>query len=88
VEFRAGSPADAEAIAGLIAGFQSELTNDSSGVGAEEYLASVSVQAEREYLSSTLPIPSRLLGFSTYRVHRHPRWLAPFSLLANGPTTK
>jgi len=47
MEFRAGSPADAEAIAGLIASFQGELTNDPSGAGAERYLASVSVQAER-----------------------------------------
>jgi len=52
MEFRSGSPADAEAIAGLIASFQSELTDDPSGVGAEKYLASVSVQAEREYLAS------------------------------------
>jgi ribosomal protein S18 acetylase RimI-like enzyme len=52
MEFRAGSPADAEAIADLIASFQSELTDDPSGVGAEEYLASVSVRAEREYLAS------------------------------------
>jgi len=52
MEFRAGSPSDAEAIAGLIASFQSELTDDPSGAGAEQYLASVSVQAEREYLAS------------------------------------
>jgi GNAT superfamily N-acetyltransferase len=52
MEFRAGSPADAEAIAGLIASFQGELTDDPSGVGAEQYLASVSVQAERVYLGS------------------------------------
>ena len=52
MEFRAGSPADAEAIADLIASFQSELTDDPSGVGAEEYLASVSAHAEREYLAS------------------------------------
>ena len=64
MEFRAGSPADAEAIADLIASdgkidpqtqssiFQSELTDDPSGAGAEEYLASVSVQAERKYLAS------------------------------------
>ena len=52
MEFRAGSPADAEVIAGLIASFQSELTDDPSGAGAEEYLASVSVQAERDYLAS------------------------------------
>ena len=52
MEIRAGSTADAEAIAGLIDSFQGELTNDPSGAGAEEYLASVSVQAEREYLAS------------------------------------
>jgi GNAT superfamily N-acetyltransferase len=52
MEFRAGSPPDAEAIAGLIASFQSELTDDPSGAGAEGYLTSVSVQAEREYLAS------------------------------------
>ena len=52
VEFRAGSPADAEAIATLIASFQSELTDDPSGAGADEFFASVSVLAEREYLAS------------------------------------
>ncbi len=52
MEIRAGSPSDAEAIAGLIASFQSELTDDPSGAGAEGYLASVSVHAEREYLAS------------------------------------
>jgi GNAT superfamily N-acetyltransferase len=52
MEFRAGSPPDAEAIAGLIASFQSELTDDPFGAGAEKYLTSVSVQAEREYLAS------------------------------------
>ena len=31
MEFRPGSPADAEAIAGLIANFQGELTDDPSG---------------------------------------------------------
>jgi len=52
MEFRGGSPADAEAIASLIATFQSELTDDPGGAGAEEFLASVSLQAEREYLAS------------------------------------
>ena len=50
MEFRAGSSQDAEAIAGLIASFQSELTDDPSGADAEEYLACVSAQAAREYL--------------------------------------
>jgi GNAT superfamily N-acetyltransferase len=52
MNIRVGSPSDAEAIAGLIASFQSELTDDPSGTGSEHYLASVSVQAEREYLAS------------------------------------
>ena len=52
IEFRAGSPADAEAIADLIASFQSELTDDASGAGAEDFLASVSLQSERNYLAS------------------------------------
>lgn len=52
MKFRAGSPSDAEAIAQLIASFQSELTDDPAGAGAEEYVASVSVQAERGYLAS------------------------------------
>lgn len=52
MKFRTGVPADAEAIAALIASFQSELTDDPSGAGAEQYLSSVSVLAEREYLAS------------------------------------
>jgi GNAT superfamily N-acetyltransferase len=49
---RPGTPRDAEAIADLIATFQSELTDHPDGVGAERYLASVSSQAERGYLES------------------------------------
>jgi len=77
MEFRAGSPADAEAIAGLIASFQSELTDDPSGAGAEGYLASVSVQAEREYLASeryrylVAYSDSQLAGFITIRDGSH-----------------
>jgi GNAT superfamily N-acetyltransferase len=52
MEIRPGLPTDAEAIARLIASFQSELTDDPSGAGAEKYLASVCVHAEREYLAS------------------------------------
>ena len=88
MEFRVGSPADAEAIAGLIASFQSELTDDPSGAGAEGYLASVSVQAEREYLASERY--RYLLAyseFSTCRVYRHPRWLPPFSPLCRALTS-
>jgi GNAT superfamily N-acetyltransferase len=52
MDIRIGSPSDAEAVAGLIACFQGELTDDPSGIGAERFLASVSVQAERDYLGS------------------------------------
>ena len=52
MQFRSGLPADAEAIAGLIASFQSDLTDEPSGAGADGYLASVSVQAERDYIAS------------------------------------
>ena len=77
MEFRAGSPADAGAIAGLIASFQSELTDDPSGAGAEEYLASVSVQAERGYLASAryryllAYAGSQLVGFIAIRDGSH-----------------
>ena len=40
------------AIAALIARFQPMLTLDPTGAGAEQYLASVSETAEREYLGS------------------------------------
>jgi GNAT superfamily N-acetyltransferase len=50
---RPGTVADAGVIAELIACFQSELTLDPSGAGAEQYLASVSERAEREYLQSS-----------------------------------
>jgi GNAT superfamily N-acetyltransferase len=77
MEFRAGLPADAELIAGLIASFQSELTDDPSGAGAEAYLASVSVQAEREYLASEryryllAYLDSELVGFIAIRDGSH-----------------
>jgi GNAT superfamily N-acetyltransferase len=77
MEFRAGSPADAEAIADLIDSFRSELTDDPSGAGAEKYLASVSVQAEREYLASEryryllACSDSQLVGFIAIRDGSH-----------------
>ncbi len=77
MEFRAGSPSDADAIAGLIASFRNELTDDPSGAGAEEYLASVSVRAEREYLASArygyllAYSGSQLVGFIAIRDGSH-----------------
>lgn len=49
---RPATPSDAPAIATLIASFQPLLTNDPSGAGAEHFLASVSEDAERQYLES------------------------------------
>jgi GNAT superfamily N-acetyltransferase len=77
MEFRTGSPVDAEVIAGLIASFQSELTDDPSGAGAEEFLASVSLRAEREYLASeryryfVAYSDSQLAGFIAIRDGSH-----------------
>ena len=77
MEFRPGTTADAEAIAGLIASFQSELTDDPSGAGAEQFLASVSLQAERDYLASEryryllAYSDSRLAGFVAIREDSH-----------------
>jgi GNAT superfamily N-acetyltransferase len=77
MEIRAGSPEDAAAIAALIDSFQSELTDDPSGAGAEEYLVSVSLQAEREYLASeryrylVVYSDSQLAGFIAIRDRSH-----------------
>jgi GNAT superfamily N-acetyltransferase len=77
MEFRAGSLAHAEAIAGLIASFHAELTDDPSGAGAEEFLRSVSVQAERGYLASEryqyllAYSGSQLAGFIAIRDRSH-----------------
>jgi GNAT superfamily N-acetyltransferase len=77
MEFRPGSPADAEAIAELIASFQSELTDDPSGAGAEQFFASVSIQAERDYLASEryryllAYSDSKLVGFVAIRDGSH-----------------
>jgi GNAT superfamily N-acetyltransferase len=77
MQIRSGSPSDAEAIARLIASFQCELTDDPSGAGAEAYLASVSVEAEREYLTSAryryllAYAGSQLAGFIAIRDGSH-----------------
>ena len=77
LDIRAGSPSDAEAVAGLIASFQRELTDDPSGAGAESFLASVSLQAERDYLASEryryllAYSDSQLVGFVAIRDGSH-----------------
>ena len=52
MHIRPGNPGDANAVASLIASFQPILTLEPSGAGAEQYLASVSEDAERQYLES------------------------------------
>lgn len=52
MKLRPGTVDDADAIADLIASFQPELTDHPDGTGAEDYLASVSPDAERDYLAS------------------------------------
>lgn len=68
MKFRPGKPCDAEAIAALVASFQGEITDNPGGAGAEEYLASVSIQAERRYLES--PLPMRLAPAKNDRAGR------------------
>ncbi len=53
MKLRSGTVADAEYIASLVASFRREITIHPDGVGAEEYLAAVSPQAERAYLESS-----------------------------------
>ena len=52
MKLRPGTCSDAEAIAALIASFQAEIADNPNGAGAEQYLASVSSEAERSYLQS------------------------------------
>lgn len=52
MQLRAGTVADAEAIAALIASFHREVTTHPDGAGAEHYFASVSTESERGYLAS------------------------------------
>jgi GNAT superfamily N-acetyltransferase len=77
VVLRAGVPADAEAVAALIASFQAELTADPQGFGAEGFLASVSAEAERDLLASAryrwvvAEAGTRLVGCAALRDGTH-----------------
>jgi GNAT superfamily N-acetyltransferase len=77
MNIRGGAPADAMALAALIARFQPMLTLDPSGAGAERYLASVSETAEREYLESpryfyfVAECDGELIGFIAIRDGTH-----------------
>ena len=52
MNIRSATPADARSFADLIKSFQSTFALDPNGVGAEQYVASVSEEAERQYLKS------------------------------------
>ena len=82
MHIRPGNPGDANAVASLIASFQSILTLEPSGAGAEQYLASVSEDAERQYLES--PRYAYLvaeLGRANGRLCRHAGPDAPLPLV-------
>jgi GNAT superfamily N-acetyltransferase len=74
---RKATSADARSLAKLIASFQPTLTLDPSGVGAEQYLASVSEAAERQYLESprytyfVTEHEGRVVGFIAMRDRTH-----------------
>ena len=75
--YRRASANDAEAVANLIYSFRSVLTLDRSGRGAEEFLASVSAEAERSYITSdrfhylVAEADSSLAGFIAMRDRTH-----------------
>jgi ribosomal protein S18 acetylase RimI-like enzyme len=77
MNYRRGVSDDAEGIASLIASFQGELTDDPSGVGAEQYRASVTVDAERGYMQSDRYLyivaaeEGALVGFIAIRDRSH-----------------
>lgn len=77
MHIRPGTPADAKAVASLIASFQPSLTLDPSGAGAEQYLASVSEEAERQYLESpryaylVAERDGQVVGFVAMRDNKH-----------------
>jgi GNAT superfamily N-acetyltransferase len=77
MHIRPGTLGDAKAIASLIASFQSILTLEPSGAGAEHYLASVSESAERQYLESpryaylVAELEGQIAGFIAMRDNKH-----------------
>jgi GNAT superfamily N-acetyltransferase len=74
---RPGNLQDATRIADIIASFAHELTDEPSGQAAEQYFASVSEQAEREYLKSdryryTIALDqNEIIGFIAIRDNTH-----------------
>ena len=77
MRIRSGISADAKAVASLIASFQPILTLEPSGAGAEQYLASVSEESERQYLESpryaylVAELDGQVAGFVAMRDNSH-----------------
>ena len=77
MHIRPGNPDDANSVARLIASFQPILTVEPSGAGAEQYLASVSEDAERQYLQSprytylVAELDGQMVGFIGMRDRTH-----------------
>lgn len=77
MHIRPGIPADAGAVSSLIASFQPILTLEPSGAGAKQYLASVSEEAERQYLESPryayliAESEGQMVGFVAMRDNKH-----------------
>ena len=77
MRIRPGNPGDANAVASLIASFQAILTLEPSGAGAEQYLASVSEDAERQYLESPryayliAELEGQMVGLVAMRDQKH-----------------
>jgi GNAT superfamily N-acetyltransferase len=77
MHIRPGNPGDANAVASLMASFQPILTLEPSGAGAEQYLASVSEEAERQYLESpryaylVAELEGQMVGFVAMRDQTH-----------------
>ena len=82
--FRRANPEDAETISSLIMLFRDSLTVDPSGVSAERFFASVSVEAERSYMRSdrydylVAEIEGELAGIIAMRDQTHPLHLFVF----------
>jgi hypothetical protein len=86
MEIQFGSPSDAEAIARLIASFQSELTDDPSGAGRGVSRLRVCASRARIPNLATLSIPPCIRWFSARRRHRYPRRLPSISPLRRACT--
>ena len=77
MHIRPGNHGDANAVASLIASFQPILTLEPSGAGAEQYLVSVSEDAERQYLESpryaylVAELEEQMVGFVAMRDQTH-----------------